>query len=113
MALPRPVVDPPPTATTASVPRSFTTRSASSVTSTGVCMTAPAEGGRDPVRLRFRPPGRAQQERPASPDALDLRSELRERAGTENHAHRKGIVDERLDHSSTSKEGPTVTKLSG
>src|SRR3954452_5995024 len=43
MALPRPVVDPPPTATTASAPRSFTTRSASSVTPTGVCMTAPAK----------------------------------------------------------------------
>src|SRR3954454_16822620 len=43
MALPRPAVDPPPTATTASAPRSFTTRSASSVTPTGVCMTAPAK----------------------------------------------------------------------
>ena len=42
MALPRPVVDPPPTETTASAPRAGAAQRLL-VTSTGVCMTAPAK----------------------------------------------------------------------
>ena len=42
-ALPRPVVEPPPSATTQSASHAFIAAIARSVTSTGVCMVAPAK----------------------------------------------------------------------
>ena len=104
MALPSPVVEPPPTATTASAPRSRTTCSAFSVASTGVCMTAPAWTPTDEVAeqrgdlacLGLAAAGRGEDEDPAHAEALDLGLELGDGARAEHHAGRKGFVDEGL-----------------
>ena len=64
-----------------------------------------AKRGRMPFGYAYARPGVLGARRPAGADALDLRSEPRERAGTEDHARGKGIVDEGLDNSCPAEGG--------
>jgi hypothetical protein len=60
IALPSPMADPPPTATTASAPSRPTSARARLVTATGVCAAAslnrPAQAGPRPAAIRSAPP---------------------------------------------------------
>ena len=103
IALPRPVVDPPPIATAQSAPTYAAYSRASRAVSTGTCITAFANtpAAREPNRSASasacsRCCGVDEHDSAPGPQQIDLALEMVDAARTEHHARGHALIDERF-----------------